>query len=77
MNEITNKISLCVADLIIEKVCENEISVPHLLSSKEISETNFACITSFVNSYECMITRKNIPVSDRCDYIHDETLSKI
>ena len=44
------KISLCVANLIIGKICENEISVPYLLSSKEISETNFACIIRFVNS---------------------------
>lgn len=50
VDETTDKVGRYVANLILGKLCENEKSVPHLLSSKQLEVTNYASIARFVNS---------------------------
>lgn len=49
VDETTDKIGRYVANLIIRKMCKNETTTPHLLSSKQLGETNHASIARFVS----------------------------
>lgn len=50
VDETTNTVGQYVENLIVGKLCENEVTKPHLLCCKELKATNHATIARFVNS---------------------------
>ena len=50
MNETTNAVGQYIANLVVGKLCKDQITKPYLLCFKQLEVTNHAIISRFVNS---------------------------